>query len=672
MIPEIGHFALIMALSMALIQGTLPIIGATRGIPSWIALARPVAQGQFVFILIAFGCLTYAFISNDFSVFYVTNHSNSALPLHYRIAAVWGGHEGSLLLWMLMLGVWTTAVTLFSRNLPDDMVARVLGVLGLVSVGFLLFLLITSNPFERLLPAALDGRDLNPLLQDPGLVIHPPMLYMGYVGFSVAFAFAIAALMSGKLDAAWARWSRPWTTVAWMFLTVGIALGSAWAYYELGWGGWWFWDPVENASFMPWLVGTALIHSLAVTEKRGSFKNWTVLLAIIAFSLSLLGTFLVRSGVLTSVHAFATDPKRGVFILIFLGVVVGSSLFLYALRAPRVGLGGSFNYVSRESMLLVNNIMLVVAAGSVLLGTLYPLIIDALGKGKLSVGPPYFEAVFIPLMVPMVFFMGIGPIARWKKASLPDLAIRLRWAFVAGIVSAVTLPFVLGKWTPMISLGILMAAWIIASLITSFSRTIKRSKELGGSGLKGLSRSYYGMQLAHFGVAVFILGVTLVKGYETEKDVRMELGDTTSVGGYEFRFDGVVDSEGPNYTAKKGFIQVSKNNRLIMKLTPEKRIYNVQQTPMTEAAIDTGLFRDLYVSLGEPVSGGAWSVRIYNKPFVDWIWGGCVLMALGGLLAISDRRYRLAVRKQQQATKHGQPATVTPNAVAGLASQSKG
>ena len=671
MIPEIGHFALIMALSMALIQATLPIIGAARGIPSWIALARPVAQGQFVFIVIAFSCLAYAFVSNDFSVFYVTNHSNSALPWYYRFAAVWGGHEGSLLLWMLMLGGWTTAVTLFSRNLPDDMVARVLGVLGLVSVGFLLFLLITSNPFERLLPAALDGQDLNPLLQDPGLVIHPPMLYMGYVGFSVAFAFAIAALISGKLDAAWARWSRPWAIVAWMFLTIGIALGSAWAYYELGWGGWWFWDPVENASFMPWLMGTALIHSLAVTEKRGSFKNWTVLLAIMAFSLSLLGTFLVRSGVLTSVHAFATDPARGVFILIFLGVVIGSSLFLYALRAPRVGLGGGFHYVSRESMLLVNNVMLVVAAGSVLLGTLYPLIIDALGQGKLSVGPPYFEAVFVPLMVPMVFFMGIGPIARWKKASLPEIAVRLRWAFGAGIITAIILPFILGKWTPMISVGILMAAWIVGSLITSFARIIRRSKELGGSGLSGLSRSYYGMQLAHFGVAVFIVGVTLVKGYETEKDVRMDIGDTTTVGGYVFRFDGVVDEQGPNYQSKKGFILVSKNNRVVMTLNPEKRIYTVQQTAMTEAAIDTGLFRDLYVSLGEPVSGGAWSVRIYYKPFVDWIWGGCVLMALGGLLAVSDRRYRLAVRKREQLTPR-EDVAATPNAVARLAPQSKG
>ncbi len=649
MIPEIGHFALIVALGLALIQGTLPLIGAARGNGAWMAVARPAAQGQFVFVAIAFGCLTYAFINNDFSVLYTASHSNSALPLQYRIAGVWGGHEGSLLLWAMMLTGWTLAVTVFSRKLPVEMVARVIGVLGLVSVGFLLFMLVTSNPFERLLPAAAEGRDLNPLLQDPGLVIHPPMLYMGYVGFSVAFAFAIAALLGGRLDAAWARWSRPWTTVAWMFLTVGIALGSWWAYYELGWGGWWFWDPVENASFMPWLVGTALIHSLAVTEKRGSFKNWTVLLAIMAFSLSLLGTFLVRSGVLTSVHAFATDPERGVFILAFLATVVGSSLFLYALRAPKVGLGGRFEMLSRESLLLLNNVLLVVAAGSVLLGTLYPLVLDALGLGKISVGPPYFEAVFVPLMVPLVFLMGVGPVARWKKASLPELAVRLRWAFASAVVVALVLPFLLGEWTPMISLGLLLAAWLILTIGLSFVRRYRRNRELGRPGLAGMSRSYYGMQLAHFGVAIFIIGVTLVKGYETEKDLRMGVGDTAVIGGYTFRFDGVVDVPGPNYQATRGYISVSKNGRDLMVLHPEKRVYTVQTMPMTEAAIDTGLFRDLYVSLGEPLGEGAWIVRIYYKPFVDWIWGGALLMALGGLLAVSDRRYRLAVRSKKAA-----------------------
>src|SRR5688572_5443631 len=465
MVPEIGQFALILALLLALIQGVLPIIGAARGIPAWIALARPAAQGQFTFVAIAFVCLGWSFANNDFSVLNVATNSNSQLPLPYRIAATWGSHEGSLLLWVLMLGVWTVAVTVFSRRLPDEMVARVVGVMGLVSVGFLLFMLLTSNPFERLLPAAADGRDLNPLLQDPGMVIHPPMLYMGYVGFSVAFAFAIAALLEGRLDATWARWSRPWTTLAWCFLTCGIALGSWWAYYELGWGGWWFWDPVENASFMPWLAGTALIHSLAVTEKRGAFRSWTVLLAILAFSLSLLGTFLVRSGVLTSVHAFATDPKRGVFILGFLVLVIGGSLALYAWRAPRLKSVAGFESTSRESFVLFNNAFLIVAAGSVLLGTLYPLILDALGLGKISVGPPYFEAVFVPLMAPAIFLMGIGPMARWKQTGLPELAVRLRWAAAVSVVTALLLPAVLGKWTPLVSFGLLLSFWVAATAI---------------------------------------------------------------------------------------------------------------------------------------------------------------------------------------------------------------
>ncbi len=473
MVPEIGQFALILALLLALTQATLPLIGAARGNRSWIALAAPAGQAQFIFVAIAFACLAYSFITNDFSVLNVATNSNSRLPLHYRLAATWGSHEGSLLLWALMLSLWTVAVSLFSRHLPNEMIARVLSVMGIVSVGFLLFMLFTSNPFARLVPAAPDGRDLNPLLQDPAMVVHPPMLYMGYVGFSVAFAFAIAALLGGRLDAAWARWSRPWTTVAWVFLTCGIALGSFWAYYELGWGGWWFWDPVENASFMPWLVGTALIHSLAVTEKRGGFKSWTVLLAIAAFSLSLLGTFLVRSGVLTSVHAFATDPKRGIFILAFLVFVIGGSLLLYAWRAKQVGLGGKFDVVSRESFLLSNNVLLAVAAGSVLLGTLYPLFVDALGMGKLSVGPPYFNSVFVPLMVPAMFLMGIGPIARWKKASLPELAVRLRWAFVVSVVTAVILPFVLGQWKALVSLGLMLAIWIVATSVVNLWERVR-------------------------------------------------------------------------------------------------------------------------------------------------------------------------------------------------------
>ena len=651
MVPEIGQFALILALTLALTQATLPLLGVARGIPSWITLAAPAGQAQFIFVAIAFCCLAYSFITNDFSVLNVFTNSNSQLPLHYRLAATWGSHEGSLLLWSLMLGLWTVAVTLFSRHLPDEMVARVLSVMGIVSVGFLLFMLLTSNPFARLNPIPPDGRDLNPLLQDPAMVAHPPMLYMGYVGFSVVFAFAIAALLSGRLDAAWARWSRPWTTVAWMFLTCGIALGSWWAYYELGWGGWWFWDPVENASFMPWLVGTALIHSLAVTEKRGGFKSWTVLLAIAAFSLSLLGTFLVRSGVLTSVHAFATDPKRGIFILAFLVFVIGGSLLLYAWRAKQVGLGGKFDVVSRESLLLSNNVLLVVAAASVLLGTLYPLIVDALGIGKLSVGPPYFNSVFVPLMVPAMFLMGIGPIARWKKASLPELAVRLRWAFLASVVTALILPFVLGQWKPLVALGLMLAIWIVTTAALNIRERVKTtSGQLSISQkLRNQGRSYYGMQLAHLGVAVFIVGVTLVTGYQSEQDIRMNTGDTVNAGGYTFRFNGVSNVVGPNYQAARADIDVIRNGEIVNKMYPEKRTYLSSENVMTETAIDTGLFRDLYVSLGEPVGGRAWSVRVYYKPFVIWIWGGAVLMALGGALALSDRRYALAAKKQREA-----------------------
>ncbi|HEV2903441.1 MAG TPA: heme lyase CcmF/NrfE family subunit, partial [Pyrinomonadaceae bacterium] len=558
MIPEIGQFALILALALAVIVATLPQIGAARGITQLIAVARPAAQVQFLFVMLAFCCLGYLFITNDFSVLNVATNSNSRLPLHYRLAATWGSHEGSLLLWTFMLALWMVAVTLFSRHLPDEIVARVLAVMGTINVGFLLFMLLTSNPFQRLIPAAPDGRDLNPLLQDPAMVAHPPMLYMGYVGFSVVFAFAIAALIGGRLDATWARWSRPWTTIAWMFLTCGIALGSFWAYYELGWGGWWFWDPVENASFMPWLVGTALIHSLAVTEKRGGFKSWTVLLAIAAFSLSLLGTFLVRSGVLTSVHAFANDPKRGVFILAFLTLVIGGSLALYAWRARQVGLGSKFEVLSRESFLLTNNVLLVVAAASVLLGTLYPLFIDALNLGKLSVGPPYFNSVFVPLMAPAMFLMGVGPIARWKHAKLPELAVRLRIAFALSVVTAILLPFVIGGWQWRASLGLLLAVWIV---VTSAQNIFGRIRASSGSSflnrLAAPSRSFYGMHLAHIGVAVFIAGVTVVTSYQTEKDVRMQLGDTVTAGGYEFRLDNLSRVRGPNYEAVRADVQVS-------------------------------------------------------------------------------------------------------------------
>ncbi|MBI5437796.1 MAG: heme lyase CcmF/NrfE family subunit [Nitrosomonadales bacterium] len=652
MIPEIGHFALIVSLFLSVCLGTLPIIGAARDNTVLMGTARTLAYGQFVFISIAFACLTYAFVVNDFSVLYVAQHSNSQLPVAYRVAAVWGGHEGSLLLWVFILSAWVLAVAFYSKHLPEEMVARVLGVMGLVAVGFLLFLLFTSNPFDRLLPAAADGRDLNPLLQDPGLVIHPPMLYMGYVGYSVAFAFAISALLGGRLDATWARWSRPWTTVAWVFMTGGIALGSWWAYYELGWGGWWFWDPVENASFMPWLVGTALMHSLAVTEKRGAFKSWTVLLAIAAFSLSLMGTFLVRSGVLTSVHAFATDPKRGVFILSFLVVVIGASLLLFAWRAPKIGLGGKFDLLSRESLLLSNNVLLSVASASVFIGTLYPLFMDALGQGKLSVGPPYFHAVFVPLMVPMVLMMGLGPLVRWKKFAALELARRVRWVFAGAVLIALLLPLAMGKWTAMIALGLLLAFWLIASVLLSLR------ERFAGHGnfmqrMRGQSLSYYGMQFAHLGVAIFIIGVTLVRGYETERDVRMDAGDTVQAGGYEFRFNGATEKQGPNYEAAQGHISVSKNCKLVTELFPEKRQYNASGMPMTEAAIDTGFLGDLYVSLGEPIpdSKGAWAVRVYIKPFVDWIWAGCLLMGLGGVLATSDRRYRLHQRTEDRRQK---------------------
>jgi cytochrome c-type biogenesis protein CcmF len=664
MIPELGHFALILAMLLALAQGTLPIIGAHKGVSEWMALARPAAQAQFAFVLFAWLCLVASFVADDFSVINVAQNSNTLLPLPYKVAASWGSHEGSLLLWVLMLSGWGVAVATFSRHLPQEMVARVLGVMGLVAVGFILFMLATSDPFDRIFPAAAEGRDLNPLLQDPGMVFHPPLLYMGYVGFSVAFAFSIAALLGGKLDAAWARWSRPWTTVAWCFLTLGIMLGSWWAYYELGWGGWWFWDPVENASFMPWLVGTALIHSLAVTEKRGTFKAWTVLLAIFAFSLSLLGTFLVRSGVLTSVHAFATDPARGVFILAFLVLVIGASLALFAWRAPRVGLGGSFDAVSRESMLLGNNVLLAVACGTVLLGTLYPLFLDALGLGKISVGPPYFDAVFVPVMAPLVFLMGVGPIARWKKAELPDLWQRLKWALMISLVLGLVLPFVGNiedgiPWSPMAAFGYWMAAWIVLTSIEQIRNQIRNAPGGLFSRLAAQPRGWWGMTLAHLGVAVFIIGVTSVRGYEVERDVKMAPGDTVSVHGYTFRFEGVGQRRGPNFNAHRGTVSLLKNGKQIDTLYPEKRIYFAQsQMPMTEASIRSGITGDVYVSLGEPVEpAGSWTVRVYYKPFVTWIWGGCVLMALGGFLAASDRRYRsLARREQAVATGGRQPA----------------
>jgi cytochrome c-type biogenesis protein CcmF len=643
-IPELGHFALIVALLVAIAQSVVPLWGAWRRDAALMAMATPAARAQFALVAFAFGCLTWSFATTDFSVELVAQHANSQLPMAYRIAATWGSHEGSLLLWVLMLAGWSLAVTLRSRHLPLAMLARVLAVMGIIGVGFLLFMLLTSNPFLRLVPAAPDGRDLNPLLQDPGMVIHPPMLYMGYVGFSVAFAFSIAALLSGRLDATWARWSRPWTLAAWSFLTIGIALGSWWAYYELGWGGWWFWDPVENASFMPWLVGTALVHSLAVTEKRGTFKSWTVLLAILAFSLSLLGTFLVRSGVLTSVHAFATDPTRGVFILLFLAFVVGGSLTLYALRAGSVGAGAGFSPVSRESFLLANNILLVVACASVLLGTLYPLAVDAVGAGKISVGPPYFDAVFFALTAPLVFLMAIGPLASWRRAELPGLWTRLRWALAVAIVTAGLLPFVMGTWQPLVAVGLFLALWVVAGTVVMVAARLRHTP------LRNNSAAWYGMVLAHLGVAVFVVGVTMVRGYGIEQNVTMDKGQTVQVGGVDFTFGGVVPVNGPNYSGVAGIVEMRRNGQLIDTLRPEKRIYHASGTPMTEAAIDAGFFGDRYVSLGEPVSDkgaeGAWALRLYIKPFVDWIWFGCFLMAIGGFVAMSDRRYRIAVKQK--------------------------
>ncbi|MBI2754716.1 MAG: heme lyase CcmF/NrfE family subunit [Betaproteobacteria bacterium] len=652
MIPELGHFALILALCVALAQGLVPLAGAVRGDARWIAFARPAAAVQFVLVACAFGALAWSFAQNDFSVAYVATNSNTKLPLAYRLSAVWGGHEGSLLLWILMLAGWTLAIALASGSLPEAMVGRTIGVLGLVAAAFHTFILFTSNPFERLIPAAAEGRDLNPLLQDPGLVVHPPMLYMGYVGFSVAFALSIAALASGRLDAAWARWSRPWTIAAWVFLTLGITLGSVWAYYELGWGGWWFWDPVENASFMPWLVGTALIHSLAVTEKRGALKSWTLLLAIAAFSLCLLGTFLVRSGVLTSVHAFATDPRRGVFILVLLALVIGGSLVLFAVRAPRVASGGEFDLVSRETFLLSNNVLLTVAAGTVLLGTLYPLAVEALALGKISVGPPYFNTVFVPLMVPLLFLVALGPRASWRSARVADLAREMKYAFVFAVAGGLLIPFVMGAFAPLVALSMFLVLWIAASgwlQVRSRAVPARAGALAAGAALARQPRHYWGMHLAHLGLAVFVVGVALSKGYESEKEVRMAPGEILTLGDYSLRMLKFSEAPGPNYTAVIADIELLRDGKVLKVLRPEKRKYFSSQNPMTEAAIDPGLTRDVYVSIGEPLGGGAWSVRAHVKPFVDWIWGGGLLMALGGILALSDRRYRVKVRAPAQA-----------------------
>ncbi|WP_136247394.1 heme lyase CcmF/NrfE family subunit [Halomonas borealis] len=646
LIPEIGHFALIIALLLATLQATVPLAGAATRRPLWMAYARPMASGQFLFLSVAYACLTASFLLDDFSVATVANNSNSLLPWYYKASAVWGNHEGSVLLWSLILGAWTFAVSRFSRGLPRDMLARVLGVMGLVSVGFLAFVLFTSNPFARLLPnPPADGADLNPLLQDVGLIIHPPMLYMGYVGFSVVFAFAIAALLGGRLDAAWTRWARPWTNIAWAFLSVGIALGSWWAYYELGWGGWWFWDPVENASLLPWLAGTALIHSLAVTEKRGAFKSWTVLLAISTFSLSLLGTFLVRSGVLTSVHAFANDPSRGLFILLLLGITVGASLLLFALRAPRVSQRTGFGWWSRDALLLVNNILLVVMTITVLLGTVYPLLLDALELGKISVGPPYFNALFVPLTAILCVFMGLGPLANWKQARVRDLARRAWLSGVVALVIGLLAPLVYGgEWNLAVTLGLVAALWVVLPLVRDLWVKSRDSKGRRLVGLRRLSLAHWGMVLGHLGLAVTIVGVTVVSNYAVERNVRMAVGDSVEVAGYTFTMTDLGQRRGPNYVADTAHLEVRRGEETRrFTMTPEKRVYLARGMPMTDVALRPGLLRDLYVAMGEDLEDGSWALRIQFKPFVRWLWLGALLMAGGGLLAVIDRRYRRGV-----------------------------
>lgn len=633
MIPELGHFALIIAFAVAIVQSVVPLVGAARNDLSLIAVARPAAATQFLFISLAYGALTYAFVVHDFSVLYVSKHSNLVQPLMYRISGVWGSHEGSLLLWTLIQALWTLAVAIFSRGLPDILMARVLSVMAMVNVGFLSFMLWTSNPFERIFPAPQDGNPLNPLLQDPGLAIHPPMLYMGYVGFSVAFAFSVAALIGGRLDATWARWSRPWTTVAWSFLTFGIALGSWWAYNELGWGGWWFWDPVENASFMPWLVGTALIHSLASTEKRGVFKSWTVLLAILAFSLSLLGTFIVRSGVLVSVHAFATDPARGVFILAFLIVTVGGSLGLYAWRSAAVVSVGRFSWFSRETALLLNNVVLLTATVAVFVGTLYPLLVDALGIGKISVGRPYFDLMFSLVAIPLLLMMCIGPAMRWKSDNPERVRTEIQLALIASLLAGMLVPFIYeGRLNVLTGLGLAVAIWIAITTIQGlYKRVIKGSR---------LPLSFLGMTLAHLGMSMFVAGVTIVMSYNMEKDVRMEPGSSYELSGYQFKFMGTHKVNGPNYVADEGHLIVSRDGEKLGELFPQKRIYEGHSNAMTDSSIDVKLSRDLYAALGEPLGDGVWSLRLYYKPMIRWIWLGCIFMALGGVLAVLDKRYK--------------------------------
>ncbi|MBT3536165.1 MAG: heme lyase CcmF/NrfE family subunit [Rhodospirillaceae bacterium] len=659
MLAELGHYALVLALSVALIQATIPLLGAWRGDQGWIALARPAALVQCLLVVVAFAALMHAYVTSDFSVLNVATNSHSAKPLLYKISGVWGNHEGSLLLWLLILVLFGAAVAMFGNNLPASFRARVLSVQAMIAVGFLAFVLFTSNPFERLLPAPIDGRGLNPLLQDPGLAFHPPFLYLGYVGFSMAFSFAVAALIEGRVDAAWARWVRPWTLAAWCFLTLGIALGSWWAYYELGWGGWWFWDPVENASFMPWLAGTALLHSAIVVEKRDALKNWTVLLAIVTFSLSLLGTFLVRSGVLTSVHAFATDPARGVFILAFLIVVIAGSLTLYAVRAPAMKGGGLFAPVSREGGLVLNNLLLSTACATVLLGTLYPLFLDALTGDKITVGPPYFNATFGPLMLPALIAMAVGPMLAWKRADILGALQRLKFA-IAATLAALFLTLVLAYDGPWMAIpGIALGVWIIAAALEEAAHRLRLFRAPIGESLRRLARSprsAWGTTFAHAGAGMVIIGIVASSSWQVEKLQVMRTGEQVAVGEYSFKFLGATAIKGPNYDAVRGSFEVRRDGAHVDLMTPESRSYPEPPMETTEAAIRTGWGGDLYAVIGDPTADGAWSTRFYNKPMIHWICMGCLFLVLGGLVSLSDRRHRVGAPARRN--KNAKPLEV--------------
>ncbi|SEK73945.1 heme lyase CcmF/NrfE family subunit [Halomonas daqiaonensis] len=658
MMAELGNFALILALCLALAQSLLPLLGAQVGDPRLMRSGRFLAAGQFVLLATAYAVLTWAFVVSDFSVRYVASNSSLSQPLIYKVTAVWGGHEGSLLLWVLILAAWGLAVARFSRSLPQEMQARVLGVLGMVAVGFIAFTVFTSNPFDRIVPGPDEGRGMNPLLQDPGMIVHPPLLYMGYVGTAIIFAFAIAALLGGRLDAAWARWSRPWTIVTWVFLTLGIAVGSWWAYYELGWGGWWFWDPVENASFLPWLIVTALIHSLAVTEKRGGFKVWTLMLAILAFALTVLGAFIVRSGVITSVHAFATDPERGVFILGMLTLTLLGSLTLYAWRAPRVGLGGAFSWYSRESLLLANNVLLAVACAAVFIGTLYPLALDAFGLGKISVGPPYFDTVFAPLMLPLLFLIGLGPSVMWKQSNPRETFRRLRWALVASVIAGGLWPLAVGTWRPLTALSLMLAVWIVVTALLDIHKRLGSAQQPLSVRMKRVARpSFLGMHLAHVGLAMVVVAIAMVNSYEVERDVRLEPGETASVADYDITLQRIEALRGANWDADQATLAVTRVGRPVATLMPQRRYYDTQPAnPMNQAALHRAPTRDIYVSLGERLEGDAWSFRLYYKPYMFWMWSGAILLALGGLLAASDKRYRLSRRLRSET----RPAHVAP------------